>query len=85
MSETDAPWNDDGDDRPSEFVDGFQSHSVYEGTAPATSSATTASRGDHGFGIGLYPRSTTSSPATTSAPGEGQGLVGDNSQPVACT
>ena len=31
VSETDAPWDDDGVPRPSEFADGFQSHSVYDG------------------------------------------------------
>ena len=31
VSESDAPWSDEGDSRPSEFADGFQTHSVYDG------------------------------------------------------
>src|SRR4029077_19006854 len=31
VSETTATWDDDGAAKPSEFADGFQSHSVYEG------------------------------------------------------
>ena len=31
VSETDAPWDDDGVARPSEFEDGCQAHSVYDG------------------------------------------------------
>ena len=31
VSDSMAPWNDDGVMRPTEFLDGFQSHSVYSG------------------------------------------------------
>ena len=31
VPETDAEWDDDGTMRPSEFADGLQSHSVYDG------------------------------------------------------
>ena len=42
-SETDAPWDDDGEARPSEFADGFQTHRCTTATARPTRSAATSS------------------------------------------
>jgi hypothetical protein len=78
--ETDAAWDDDGTMRRSEFADGFQSHSVYDGYG--TGNTFRANRVDGpipGFGIGLHPA--LGNVVTCAA----EGLVGDNGQPAACT
>ena len=66
VSETDAPWDDDGTPAPSEFEDGFQAHSVYDGYGTGN-----VFRGNSvdgaipGFGIGFTRPGTTWSAATT--------------------
>ena len=83
VSETDADWDDDGVARPSEFADGFQSHSVYDGYG--TGNTFRANRVDgeiSGFGIGLYPALDNVVTCDNEAPGAAEGLVGDNSKPA---
>ena len=85
VSETDAPWDDDGVARPSEFLDGFQSHSVYSGYGTGN-----VFRGNRvigaipGFGIGLYPKLANVVTCSNTAPGAAKGLVGDNNRPGFC-
>ena len=56
VSESDAPWSDEGDSRPSEFADGFQTHSVYDGYGTGNVFRGNVVDGEiPGFGIGLYP------------------------------
>jgi hypothetical protein len=84
--QTDAPWDDDGTMRPSEFADGFQSHSVYDGYG--TGNTFRANRVDGsipGFGIGLYPSLDNVVTCNNESPDAAEGLVGDNGQPIACT
>ena len=85
VSETDAEWDDDGVARPSEFVDGFQSHSVYDGYGTGnTFRANRVEGAIEGFGVGLYPKLDNVVTCDNEAPEAGEGLVGDNSHPVAC-
>lgn len=86
VAETDAPWSDDGEMRPSEFADGYQSHSVYD--AYGTGNVFRRNRVEGsipGFGIGLYPALDNVVACDNEAPGAADGLVGDNGQPVECS
>lgn len=70
VSETDAQWSDEGDMRSSEFADGYQTHSVYEGYGTGNVFRHNVVEGQiPGFGIGLYPAA---------------GLVGDSDEPIDC-
>jgi hypothetical protein len=85
VSGTDADWHDDGVARPSEFVDGFQTHSVHDGYG--TGNTFRANRVDDavaGFGIGLYPALGNVVTCDNEAIDAAQGLVGDNGHPVPC-
>jgi hypothetical protein len=86
VSETGAPWDDDGELRPSEFADGFQSHSVYEGYGTGNVFRNNAVDGAvPGYGIGLYPALGNVVGCDNSAPEAALGLVGDNGHPATCT
>lgn len=86
VAETDAPWSDDGEMRPSEFTDGYQSHSVYEGYGTGNEFRGNRVEGSiPGFGIGLYPALDNVVACDNVAPDAGEGLVGDNSKPAECT
>jgi len=86
VSDSMAPWNDDGVMSPSEFADGFQSHSVFTGYGTKN-----VFRGNSvvgaipGFGIGLYPKLANVATCSNTAPGAAKGLVGDNSKPSSCS
>lgn len=85
VSETDADWDDDGHSSPSEFADGFQSHSVYDGYGTHnTFRANRVEGAIAGFGIGLYPALDNVVTCDNEAPDAAAGLVGDNSKPAAC-
>ena len=85
VSETDQPWDDDGNPQPSEFADGFQSHSVYTGYGTGNVFRRNSVVGAiPGFGIGLYPAEGNTVSCDNSAPGAALGLVGDRSKPIAC-
>ena len=85
VTETDAAVGRRRRAAPSEFVDGFQSHSVYDGygtgnvfraqpsTARSPASASACTR-----------RWATSSRATTARAGAAKGLVGDNGRSASC-
>jgi hypothetical protein len=85
VSESETPWDDDGVARPSEFADGYQAHSVYDGYGTGNTF-----RGNQvigaipGFGIGLYPAAGNVVACDNTAPDAALGLVGDRSKPVAC-
>ena len=86
VSDSMAPWNDDGVMSPSEFLDGFQSHSVYSGYG--TGNVFHGNRvigAIPGFGIGLYPKLANLVTCSNTAPGAAKGLVGDNSKASTCT
>ena len=86
MSATDADWDDDGVSRPSEFADGFQSHSVYDGYGTGnTFSGNRVEGAIPGFGVGLYPALDNVVTCDNEAPDAANGLVGDNSTPIPCT
>ena len=83
--ETDAEWDDDGTMRPSEFADGLQSHSVYDGYG--TGNIFRANRvvgAVPGFGIGLYPGAGNIVTCDNEAAEAGAGLVGDHGETAAC-
>jgi hypothetical protein len=85
VSETDAPWDDDGEPRPSEFADGFQSHSVYEGYGTGNVFRNNTVDGAiPGYGIGLYPALGNLVGCDNSAPEAELGLVGDNGHAATC-
>jgi hypothetical protein len=85
VSETDAPWDDNGTERRSEFEDGFQAHSVYEGYGTGnTFRGNSVDGAIPGFGVGLYPSAANIVTCDNSAPGAQQGLVGDNGKPGTC-
>jgi hypothetical protein len=79
LSETGAPWDDDGQLKPSELQDGFQSHSVYDGYGTGNVFRANKVVGKlPGFGIGLYPTLGNVVTCDNDAPGAAEGLVGDN-------
>lgn len=85
VSETDAPWNFDGEQRPSEFADGFQTHSAAEGYGTGNTFSGNAVDGEiPGFGFGLYPADGNTVRCDNTAPGASLGLVGDGNRPVSC-
>jgi len=84
--ETDAPWDDDGTVAPSEFEDGFQAHSVYDGYGTGNVFRGNSVDGTiPGFGVGLYPAGDNKVSCDNTATGAAQGLVGDNGKPAGCT
>jgi len=84
--ETDAPWDDDGTAAPSEFEDGFQAHSVYDGYGTGNVFRGNSVAGAiPGFGVGLYPAGDNEVSCDNTAAGAAQGLVGDNGKPAQCT
>ena len=71
--------------RPSEFADGFQSHSVYEGYGTGNTFRANRVEGPiPGFGVGLYPAVGNKVTCDNEAPGASAGLVGDKGKPAAC-
>ena len=85
VSETDAQWSDEGELRPSEFADGYQTHSVYDGYGTGNVFRNNLVEGEiPGFGIGLYPALGNVVMCDNSAPGAAAGLVGDGNRPVDC-
>jgi Right handed beta helix region len=85
VSQADAPWEDDGQSRPSEFADGFQAHSVYAGYGTGNVFSRNQVIGViPGFGIGLYPAAGNIVRCDNSAPDTSKGLVGDSSKPGKC-
>ncbi len=85
VSETDAPWSDEGEPRPSEFGDGFQTHLVYDGYGTENVFRNNRVDGEiPGFGIGLYPALDNVVACNNVAAGAALGLVGDNGQPTDC-
>lgn len=85
VSETDAEWDDDGVMRPSEFADGYQSHSVHDGYGTGNTFRRNRVEGAiPGFGIGLYPGLENVVTCDNEAPGAALGLVGDKSRPSSC-
>jgi hypothetical protein len=85
VSETDATWDDDGVARPSEFEDGLQTHSVYDGYGTGNVFRRNEVIGSiPGFGIGLYPAERNVVSCDNSATGAARGLVGNKSKPASC-
>jgi hypothetical protein len=85
VSETDPPWDDTGVARPSQFADGFQAHSVYDGYGSGNVVRRNQVIGAiPGFGVGLYPADGNVVACDNSAPGAALGLVGDSSKPGTC-
>ena len=85
VSETDAPWDDDGVARPSEFVDGYQSHKVFESYGTRNVFRRNQVLGAvAGFGIGLYPAAGNVVTCDNVATGAVKGLVGNNSKATLC-
>jgi hypothetical protein len=85
VSETDAPWIDDGVHRPSKFKDGYQSHSVYDGYGMGNVFRRNEVIGEvDGFGVGLYPALDNVVTCDNSAPGAAMGLVGNKSKRSTC-
>jgi len=85
VSGTDARWDDDGEMRPSELADGFQTHDVYDGYGRGNVFRGNRVEGEiPGYAIGLYPRHDNVVTCDNSGPGAAQGLVGDNGQPADC-
>lgn len=81
-----APWTDDGQEKPSEFADGFQTHQVYDGYGTGNVFRRNAVQGQvPGFGFGLYPATGNVVSCDNTAPDAALGLVGDNSRPADCT
>jgi hypothetical protein len=86
VAETDAPWDDDGTAAPSEFEDGFQAHSVYDGYGTGnTFRGNSVDGAIPGFGVGLYPAGDNNISCDNTAPGAAKGLVGDNGKAGQCT
>ena len=82
--ETDAEWDDDGTMRPSEFADGLQSHSVYDGYGTANNFRANRVVGAvPGFGIGLYPGAGNIVACDNEAAEADAGLVGDHGETAA--
>jgi Right handed beta helix region len=85
VTETDAPWSDEGEPRPSAFADGYQTHSVYDGYGTGNVFRNNRVTGAiPGFGIGLYPALDNVVTCDNTAPEAAEGLVGDNGQPADC-
>jgi hypothetical protein len=85
VSETDQPWDDDGVARPSELLDGYQSHSVYTGYGTGNVFRRNRVEGTiPGFGVGLYPMMGNVVTCDNVAPGAAKGLVSDKSKPSSC-
>ncbi|MGH9210082.1 MAG: right-handed parallel beta-helix repeat-containing protein [Acidimicrobiales bacterium] len=85
VTETDAPWDDDGEMQPSEFADGFQTHEVYDGYGTGnTFDGNRVESAVPGFAIGLYPQLDNIVTCDNSGPDATEGLVGDNGQPARC-
>jgi Right handed beta helix region len=83
---TDADWDDDGTMRPSEFVDGFQTHDVRPGWGDGNVFRNNIVEGTiSGFGIGLYPALDNIVTCDNVAPGAAEGLVGDNGRAGRCS
>jgi hypothetical protein len=83
--ESDAPWSDEGEMRPSEFADGYQTHSVHDGYGTANVFRNNRVDGEiPGFGIGLYPALANVVTCDNAAPGALAGLVGDGGRPIDC-
>ena len=71
--------------RPSEFADGYQAHSVYDGYGTGNVFRNNVVEGQvPGFGIGLYPSLDNVVTCDNSAPGAILGLVGDSSRSIDC-
>jgi hypothetical protein len=86
VSESTAPWDDDGVDRPSKFADGFQAHSVVSGYGTGNTFRRNRVVGAvPGFGVGMYPGLANKVTCDNAAPGAAKGLVGDNSKPATCS
>lgn len=86
VTETNAPWDDAGVLRASEFADGFQTHSVYQGYGTRNVFRRNRVQGSiPGFGVGLYPMPANQVSCDNVAAGAASGLVGNNSKPAACT
>ena len=80
-----ADWDDDGQARPSEFADGFQSHTVADGYGTANTFRDNVVEGEiPGFGVGLYPANDNIVSCDNRAPGAAKGLVGEGRKPIAC-
>ena len=83
--EPEAPWDDDGTTRPSEFEDGLQVHVVHDGYGTGnTFRANTVDGAIPGFGIGLYPGDGNVVTCDNEAAGARSGLVGEHGEPVDC-
>jgi Right handed beta helix region len=86
VTETDAEWDDDGTMRPSEFVDGFQTHDVRPGWGDGNVFRANVVEGSiSGFGIGLYPALDNIVTCDNVAPGAAEGLVGDKGRAGRCS
>ena len=85
VAETDATWSKDGVEYPSEFADGYQSHSVYSGYGRRNTFRANRVEGKiPGVGFGLYPAADNRVSCDNTAPGAAKGLVADNSKPSTC-
>ena len=85
VSEAEAAWMDDNRARRSEFADGYQTHSVYDGYGTGNVFRRNRVIGSiPGFGIGLYPGDGNLVTCDNTAPGAAKGLLGDNSRRAAC-
>jgi hypothetical protein len=85
VSESDAPWSDEGEMRPSAFADGFQSHAVYDGYGTGNVFRANVVEGSiPGFGVGLYPALGNVVMCDNAARGAARGLVGDNGASTGC-
>jgi hypothetical protein len=66
-------------------TDAFQSHQVYAGYGTGNVFGGNMVRGSWpGFAFGLYPRADNVVRCDNTAPGAGQGLVGDSGKRVSC-
>lgn len=85
VADTDADWDDDGTMRPSEFVDGLQSHSVYDGYGTGNIfRGNTVVGAIPGFAIGLAPADGNVVTCDNRGVDAGEGLVGDHGKQVSC-
>jgi len=85
VRDTAVSWSDDGVPKPSEFLDGFQTHNVYDGYGVGNVfSANTVEGSIKGFGFGLYPLAGNTVKCDNKAPGAALGLVGDKSKAASC-
>jgi hypothetical protein len=81
-----APWDDDGEQRPSEFADGFQAHTVEDGYGTGnTFRANSVEGAIPGFGVGLYPAGDNLVSCDNRAPDAAKGLVGEGKRPIDCS